>query len=342
MLSKKFLQEVNERPRGRGPAPLVALGSLAAAAVVGFLVSWLAAAAILMLGGISALLIYRKDAARRIKGVDYDLGGDREMAARFAFIGKAAEILSTSENVWLREGSSRSSGKKSSNPGGAEERKSVRVGRLEKPGISTNVDVWGLAAEDTVIYFFPEAVLVLEDDRYRAISYKTFNVLFASEKVAERGTVPSDTEVLGETYLYTLSDGEPDRRLGSNPRLPEVLYGDLDLLADGWRGLKLRVSKETAAAQFVLAFAREEDPERHERWQGTRPALDRGRADGTHEILGLPTGATKVEVTAAYRRLARTYHPDKTSGFLPEFRELAEQRMKDVNAAYARLRRGAS
>jgi preprotein translocase subunit Sec63 len=36
------------------------------------------------------------------------------------------------------------------------------------------------------------------------------------------------------------------------------------------------------------------------------------------------------------------YHPDKVASLAAEFRELAEQRMKEINAAYAELlvRRG--
>lgn len=332
MLSKQFLQQVNERPRGRGPAPLMALGAVIAAAVVGFLVSWFVGLAVLVVGAGAAYLLYAKHAKRQTSRVSYDLGGDRLMTAHFARVGKACGILDTSEGVWNRGKTSDSA---------KNERAMVRVGRLEKPGIETNVEVWGIDSGETTAYFFPEAVLVLEDDLYRAFSYKTLQVTFSSEKVAESGKVFSDTEVLGETYLYTLSDGSPDRRFGSNPRLPEVLYGDLDLSADGWKGVSIRASKESAAAQFVLAFAEEQDAERYEQWRGIRPASDRGKLDPTHDILGLPAGASKTEITAAYRRMARTYHPDKTASFDHEFRDLADQRMKDVNAAYAKLRRTA-
>lgn len=332
MLSKQFLQRVNERPRGRGPAPLVALGVVIAAAVVGFLVSWFVGLAVLVVGAGAAYLLYAKHSKRQTARVSYDLDADRLMSAHFARVGKACGILATSEEVWNRGKTSDSA---------KNERAMVRVGRLEKPGIETNVEVWGIDSGETTAYFFPEAVLVLEDDLYRAFSYKTLRVTFASEKVAEPGKVFSDTEVLGETYLYTLSDGSPDRRFGSNPRLPEVLYGDLDLSADGWKGVSIRASKESAAAQFVLAFAEEQDTERYEQWRGTRPAGDRGKLDPTHEILGLPAGASKTEITAAYRRMARTYHPDKTASFDHEFRDLADQRMKNVNAAYAKLRRTA-
>lgn len=338
MLSKKFLQEVNERPRGRGWAPLVALGALAVAAVAGFLVSWSVAGGVLVVGLGAAFVLHRNHAASQTRKVIYELGGDRRMAEHFACVGKACEILSASEKVWRRYNPGDSPGK----PAASEKRTMVRVGRLEKPGIETNVEVWGMDSGETAVYFFPEAVLILEDDLYRAFSYKSLTVNFVSEKVAEQGEIPSDAEVLGETYLYTLSDGEPDRRFGSNPRLPEVLYGDLDLSAGGWKGMSVRVSKESAAAQFVLAFIGDQDPERHEHRRGVRPAEGRGQPNKTHEVLGVPAEATKVEITAAYRRMARTYHPDKTANFLPEFRDLADQRMKDVNAAYAKLRRTAN
>ena len=50
-----------------------------------------------------------------------------------------------------------------------------------------------------------------------------------------------------------------------------------------------------------------------------------------YSILGVPAAATTEEIRAAYRRLARQYHPDLNAG--PE----AEARMKEINHAYATL-----
>ena len=50
-----------------------------------------------------------------------------------------------------------------------------------------------------------------------------------------------------------------------------------------------------------------------------------------YSILGVPAAATTEEIRAAYRRLARQYHPDLNAG--PE----AEARMKEINQAYATL-----
>ena len=55
-------------------------------------------------------------------------------------------------------------------------------------------------------------------------------------------------------------------------------------------------------------------------------------------VLGLRAGASPAQIAAAYRRLARTYHPDKVAHLAPEAREFAEERMKEINAAYSELR----
>ncbi len=51
-----------------------------------------------------------------------------------------------------------------------------------------------------------------------------------------------------------------------------------------------------------------------------------------YKVLGVPTTATDDEVKAAYRRLAKKYHPDANPG-----NKVAEQRMKEINAAYDQI-----
>jgi DnaJ domain len=51
-----------------------------------------------------------------------------------------------------------------------------------------------------------------------------------------------------------------------------------------------------------------------------------------HAVLGLPPGAAPRDVSAAYRRLAKRWHPDRGSG------HDAERRMAEINAAYDLLR----
>lgn len=54
-----------------------------------------------------------------------------------------------------------------------------------------------------------------------------------------------------------------------------------------------------------------------------------------YKVLGVSPGASEDEVKAAYKKLAKKYHPDLNHGS-PE----AEARMKEINSAYATIMKG--
>lgn len=57
-------------------------------------------------------------------------------------------------------------------------------------------------------------------------------------------------------------------------------------------------------------------------------------ADQYFAVLGLDRGATEDEIKKAYRKLSMQYHPDKVRHLGEEFRAVAEEKMKEINAAY--------
>jgi molecular chaperone DnaJ len=54
-----------------------------------------------------------------------------------------------------------------------------------------------------------------------------------------------------------------------------------------------------------------------------------------YEVLGVSRGATKEEIKAAYRKLAKRYHPDLNNGS-----PAADAKMKELNEAYTLLVKG--
>jgi hypothetical protein len=58
-----------------------------------------------------------------------------------------------------------------------------------------------------------------------------------------------------------------------------------------------------------------------------------------HVVLGLKRGATRSEIKAAWRRLAREHHPD-TAGEDPAAKRQATRRMAEINRAYEALTAG--
>jgi DnaJ like chaperone protein len=58
-----------------------------------------------------------------------------------------------------------------------------------------------------------------------------------------------------------------------------------------------------------------------------------------YRILGLEPGADFIRIKAAYRQLSQQYHPDKVSHLGEEFRQVAEEKMKEINQAYNHLKK---
>jgi DnaJ like chaperone protein len=63
-------------------------------------------------------------------------------------------------------------------------------------------------------------------------------------------------------------------------------------------------------------------------------AASRDAAEQYYAVLGLEPGADMETVKKAYRKLSMTYHPDKVRHLGDEFRKVAEEKMKEINAAY--------
>ena len=62
-------------------------------------------------------------------------------------------------------------------------------------------------------------------------------------------------------------------------------------------------------------------------------------ADQYYAVLGLEKGASEEEIKKAYRKLSMKYHPDKVGHLGEEFRNVAEEKMKEINEAYDYFKR---
>lgn len=56
-------------------------------------------------------------------------------------------------------------------------------------------------------------------------------------------------------------------------------------------------------------------------------------------VLGVEPGASAAELRSAYLARSREYHPDRVDGLGPKLRQVAEEEMKSINAAYEELQR---
>ncbi|KRA53614.1 hypothetical protein ASD77_02780 [Pseudoxanthomonas sp. Root65] len=60
--------------------------------------------------------------------------------------------------------------------------------------------------------------------------------------------------------------------------------------------------------------------------------------DNPYRVLDLTSDASDAEIDQAYRRLISQYHPDKMAGAAEDLRDHAEQKAREINAAYDRIK----
>jgi DnaJ like chaperone protein len=80
-----------------------------------------------------------------------------------------------------------------------------------------------------------------------------------------------------------------------------------------------------------------------QRWMAQADAAARPRvptpSGSPYVVLGVREGASQDEVRAAYQALVQQYHPDRVATMAAEFRDLAERKTKEINAAYAAIKK---
>src|SRR5215207_2589816 len=313
MLTNRTLTRINNRTREVGRLPLLAVGGgtvvLTALFYMFEVLPSFAILAVLGGGALLVLLLYWTQKAKTTISLSYKSNLDKQAAARFSEVRKAVEGLASSGAVWSFDSSiNRPQKGKAAGPIPSPERERARVGLLETPGISADVPVWGIEAGDESIFFFPEGTLIYRDDHYEPISYKSLEVAFASARFFEEEDLPEDANVLEKVWRFSRSDGTHDPRYKKD-NVRQIRTPGAPLRRRG-RGAPFR-----------------------------RDSGEGGWLASARRALGVSNGAGAEEVSAAYRKLARTHHPDKVANLQPEVREYSEQRMKEINAAYAELKR---
>ena len=96
----------------------------------------------------------------------------------------------------------------------------------------------------------------------------------------------------------------------------------------------LRVIRKTSQRAGTGTYTRSQS-----RWGPNPWGNSSQQYRSSYDVLGVSPNASREEVSAAYRRPVQQYHPDKVADLGPELRELAEQRMKEINSAYESLKR---
>jgi len=123
------------------------------------------------------------------------------------------------------------------------------------PLLKTNIDVPILHAGRQTLAFMPDRVLVFESAGVGAVGYDALKAEVGETQFIEDEGVPSDANVVGQTWRYVNKKGGPDRRFSHNPEIPIVQYGQFALQSGTGLNELFQASRVQAVKQFTASLA---------------------------------------------------------------------------------------
>lgn len=304
------------------------------AGVLAFLVA-------LVAGGYVTKKVYADDEVKRTTPLYYELEPD--VSKRFERVKRAMKTLSHCKKLRFQTFSSTTNDRKRN--AGANELVSLQPARVAveaPPNVSTNVEVWAILLGDLRLYFLPDQILALENGVFGRIPYDEFDVDLDLVRFLEEGDLPGDCEVLDSAWKYQNSDGGPDKRFSENYKIPIVKYAELRLWSKSGFEIVLQASNVAYAEYFWRVFDKDKDfvIDFRERRASDSSATSENPSPevSDYETIGVSSAASNEEILKAYRNIIKQYHPDRVAHMAPEFIELAEERVKEINRAFQSIK----
>ncbi|MEP7292656.1 MAG: J domain-containing protein [Chloroflexota bacterium] len=304
---------------------------------------------VFILGIFYVYAIYKRGQAKRITYLKYKLseGYKQEFKAFY----QAVSLFANSAYIWNVINRTQTwDWKRNAGASALISRRPLNLEVLAPPFIQTNFNVYCLKMPHLRLFFFPDQILIFQKGGYSAIEYEDSQLDWGTTTFIESEKVPNDSRLLHYTWQYVRKDGNADLRFANNRQIPVLEYGQFifqspmglsfQLMTSSYAKMEQFAKSLESHKKFIYKKSQSGDTSSNTQYQTKHETHTRQeRDDDPYKILQISNDALWGEISIAYRKLAQKYHPDKVANLAPEFQELANIRMKQINAAYEELKR---
>ena len=144
-----------------------------------------------------------------------------------------------------------------------------------------------------------------------------------------------DLDTIASITFY--SDG---MRIGKEASTDQIFTfsGDIDMLRLIADSLMTTYRQETPPRSAGSTGTGTESGRSERKRSSSHTVFQQKSSKSAYEVLGITVSASTEEIKIAYRKMASLYHPDKVAHLAPEFREMADRKMKEINTAYSSIK----
>lgn len=246
-----LIQEIKEKRAKIAWAPTVALLSAFLGGLSLIQELPILGSIVFVLGvGVALLFLAPRDRDQKTVRLEYDLEEDTKQ--KYSQLTAVLGVLGSAHHIWrvLREEGVLDP-KYAAGASKLLNKKPAAVRHDPPKWLSANVDIWKLDLGGQSFCFFPDQILVCEGPDIGAVGYHELEIDIQDVRFIENAGVPSDSEVIDQTWRFTNKKDGPDRRFAQNPMIPIVRYGEIQLRSSEGLNLVLHVSNADKARQFA-------------------------------------------------------------------------------------------
>lgn len=234
----------------------------------------------------------------------------------------------------------------------------------------TNLMVHGLNIGMVDFMFYPDGIHVYQNKCLISITLYPELFFDISKIRVQNSRVPRDGEVIERTWLHSKKDGGPDLRYSYNPTVSIIAYTLFFFRISKDGAYQIAISSDVNAQKFYNELSgylnsylgrqgkseysyqnsnsynyqqsNRNSSNSHEstnsrNYSHNEPS-DKLTSESARKILGVRAGASQEEIRKAYIELVQKYHPDKVFHLADEYKVIAENKTKEINAAYKLLK----
>lgn len=184
--------------------------------------------------------------------IEYQL--DAEMKIAYEQRTNMWYSLNSSKKLWQLTSYSNVTNKKMT--AGADrlvDRHSIKIKKDTPKFLKTNMTFVHLVLGKEQIYLLPDRAIVIRGTKIGSLSYDDIRISASDYEFIEAQAVPSDCEVIGNTWLKVNKDGTPDRRFKENCQIPVCKYGLIKLQTSARMDIRICCSNPKLLQNFKSA-----------------------------------------------------------------------------------------
>jgi hypothetical protein len=194
---------------------------------------------------------------QKLATVDLQIHNDETFDALYRNVERAYQLLTSCKRIWDVTSSKEINRIQSRSAASTEVRRAPVRANIEDSELiiikSVPLKLENKNGGD--LYFYPGFVIVHEQKLdFAILDYSEFSVGFEYVQFIESEPVPSDAQVIGQTWHKVNKDGSPDRRFTGNYRIPITKYGQLNFTSPTGLNEQYHVSNAEYAKLFYEAL----------------------------------------------------------------------------------------